>query len=151
MAFSEGDSLEFVIKHQKTGTVKGVVYVPPSVSGVSVSPGLSTANLPNNETTFSLSWSPVTSSYYLVQAAGYNYWQTILVADSTFATQATSATVVLQDSAGNACPYVYFRVLSMNAVLIPGFATGSGFSVSGSYFRGNSNMPNVSANSRVRR
>ncbi len=37
MSFSEGDSLEFVIRHQKIGTVRGVAHVPPSVDGVSVS------------------------------------------------------------------------------------------------------------------
>jgi hypothetical protein len=148
MSFSEGDSLEFVIRHQKIGTVRGVVHVPPSVDGVSVSPGLSTANLPNSETTFNLNWVQVTASYYYVQAAGYNYWQTLLVADSSFSTLANSATVVLKDSLGSACPYVYFRVLTFSAVDFQGFAPGSGLSVSGAYFRGSSNMPNVDANVR---
>jgi hypothetical protein len=149
MGFSEGDSLEFVIKHQKTGTVRKVVYVPPSVTDLSVFPGLSIANLPNSDISFDLSWTPVTASYYLVEALGYNYWETMLVADSTFATLSESATVALKDSSGSACPYVYFRVQSFNAVPLEGFAAGSGFGVSGAYFNANSNMPNASSNVRL--
>lgn len=149
LQFEEGDSLEFIIKHQKVGTVREAICVPPSVSGVTVSPGLSTANLPNSETTFNLRWTPVASNYYYVEAAGYNYWQTMLVADSMFWTQADSATVVLKDSVGSACPWVYFRVQSVNYVPIPGYAAGSGVIVTGAYYRGNTNMPNVSSNMRA--
>lgn len=147
----EGDSLRFVIKHQKVGTVTGVVYIPASVSGVFVSPGLSTANLPNSATTFKLQWNPVSATYYFVEAYGYNYWQTMLVADSTFGTQADSATVMLKDGEGNACPWVYFRVQCVNFVSIPGYATGSGFSVTGAYFKGNTNMPNINSNRQAMR
>jgi hypothetical protein len=150
MQFSQGDSLEFVIKHQKTGTIKGVLYVPPSVMGVSVSPGLSMANLPNSDTLFSLSWDPVVATYSQVEAAGYNYWQTELVASYWLATLADTATVILTDNSGAACPYVYFRVQSFNAIPLQGFAPGSGLTVSGTYFKGNSNMPNVSSNVRQR-
>lgn len=151
LQFEEGDSLHFVIKHQKVGTVSGVVYIPASVSSLSVSPGLSTANLPNSATTFKLRWNPVPATYYLVEAAGYNYWQTIMVADSTFGTQVDSATVVLKDTEGNACPWVYFRVQCINFVSIPGYATGSGFSVTGAYFKGNTNMPNIGSNKQAMR
>ncbi len=149
MSFSEGDSLSFVIKHPRVGTVKGVVYVPPSVTDVSVSPGLSQANLPNSETTFNLSWAPATVSYYYVQAAGYNYWQTIMVADTAFATLSNNATIMLMDNTGSPCPYVYFRVISYGSVSLDGFAAGSGLGVTGAYFVANSNMPNVSSNMRV--
>lgn len=151
LQFEEGDSLEFVIKHQNVGTVRGVVRIPPSVSGVSVTPGLSTANLPNSETTFTLHWISVPASYYLVEAAGFNYWQTMLVADSVFGTVADSATIVLIDSSGGACPWVYFRVRSINFVPIPGFASGSGFTVTGAYYMPSSNMPNVGANEQTMR
>lgn len=141
--FSEGDSLEFVIKHRNIGTVRKVMYVPQSLPDVSVSPGFSTANLPNTATTFTLSWTPVSSEYYLVQAQGLNYWETALVADTTFVNSSGSATVVLKDSAGNACPWVVIQVESFNFLPIDGFAAGSGFGVSGASYVVKSNMPNV--------
>lgn len=149
MAFSEGDSLEFVIKHRNIGTVREVVYVPPSVPVVSVSPGFSVANLANTATTFALSWTPVSADYYLVEARGFNYWQTILIADTTFLNSSGSATVVLKDSLGDACPWVYLRVWSFNYVPIEGFAVGSAVGVSGTYYNVNSNMPNVSSTARL--
>ncbi len=149
MTFSEGDSLEFVIKQKKIGTVKGVVYVPPSVQGVTVSPVLLGANVPNEYTSFDLSWDPAQSNFYFVIAAGYNYWETELVADSVFSTQAQSASIMLADTSGSACPYVYFRVQSYNVFPIEGFAAGSEFDVSSSYYRGNTNMPSVNVNTKM--
>lgn len=146
ISFSEGDSVEFVIKHPKVGTVRGTMYVPPSVTDLSVSPGLSQANLPNSENTFNLHWTPVAANYYLVQAQGYNYWQTELVADSMFSTQADSATVVLKDSSGSPCPWVYFRVITFDWLAFQGFAGGSGVSVTGAYYKGNTNIPGVNSN-----
>lgn len=146
MSFSEGDSIEFVVKHPKVGTVRGTVYVPPSVTDLSVSPGLSQANLPNSEITFNLSWTPVAASYYMVQAVGYNYWQTEVVSQSVFPTQSDTATVVLQDTSGDACPWVYFRVLTIGTVSLQGFAAGSGLNVTGAYYKANTNMPGVSSN-----
>jgi len=148
MAFSAGDSLEFVIKHPKVGTVRGVAYVPQSVTDLSVSPTPSTANLANTATTFNLSWSPVTASYYMVQAVGYNIWETELVADSSFSTIATNASVVLEDSTGSACPYVYFRVVTINTIMLTDFASGSGIGVTGAYYNASTNMPGVSSNVR---
>ncbi len=138
--FSQGDSLEFIIKHQKIGTIREILYVPASVIDVSVSPSPPLANLPNNSTVFKLSWNPVSASYYQVAAFGYNYWETILVSNSWLATAFDTATVVLQDSSGNACPYVSLQVQSFNGVPLQGFAPGSGFQVSGTYFRVYTNM-----------
>lgn len=143
MTLSEGDSLEFVIKHSKTGTIKQVVYVPPPLPEVSVSPGFSVANVPNTAATFTLSWTPVAADFYLVEASGYNYWQTALAADTTFVSSSGNATVVLRDSSGDACPWIYIRVQSFNYIPLAGFAEGSGLGASGAFYKSNSNMPNV--------
>ncbi len=145
MQFAQGDSLQFVIKHQKIGTVKEVVYVPQSVTDVSVSPGLSIAYEPNSDTLFNLSWSPVAANYYLVEALGYNFWQTAIVATAWNVTASDSATIVLKDNSGAVCPYVYFEVQSINTVQLGEFAPGSGFQVSGSYYEGCTNMPSTVA------
>jgi len=148
MRFSEGDSLQFVIKDQKVGTVKETVYVPPSVINYSISPSLPVQTFQNSNTSFFLSWTPVNASFCSVEAVGYNIWETIPLAQFGHSTLLDTMTVVLQDSIGNACPYLAFLVQSYNGLALGGFAPGSGFEVSGSYYKVYSNMPGVGSNIR---
>ena len=78
MRFSQGDSVQFVIKQQKIGTVKEVLYVPPSVMDYSLAPSLSLANEFNTNTIFELGWDPVDANYCAVEGYGYNEWETLL-------------------------------------------------------------------------
>jgi len=148
MRFSEGDSLQFIIKDQKVGTVKETLYVPPSVVDYSISPNLPVQTFQNSNTSFFLSWTPVNASFCSVEAIGYNVWETIPLAQYWQSTLLDTMTVALQDSLGNACPYLAFLVQSYNGLALGGFAPGSGFEVSGAYFKVYSNMPGVGSSVR---
>ncbi len=150
MRFGQGDSLQFVITHPKIGTVKETVYVPPPVTDLTISPDLTIEGAPNRDTSFTLSWSPLSASYYDVSARGYDLSASIVLSNASGTTTTNSETVVLKDSSGNACPFVYFQVVSMNDTPCQDFAGGSGFMVGASYYQESTDMQIVAARPQVR-
>ena len=139
MQFSQGDSLEFIVKHPKIGTIKQVLSVPPSISDYTVSPGMPAQNFTNNLSTFFLSWTPVDANLYYVATDCYNARE-VFMTEYGFSTSADTITVVVQDSTNHPYPFLQFRLMSFNAASVTGFAIGSGFYVEGTYFKVYSNL-----------
>jgi hypothetical protein len=139
MQFSEGDSLEFVIKHSEVGTIKQVLLVPQPVQDYSVFPGLPADNSANTNTKFFISWEPIGATFYYLISDCYNSREVFMTENWSY-TMADSVTVVLEDSTSQAYPFLQLRLLSYNAVSLSGFADGSAFYVSSSYYKVHSNL-----------
>ncbi len=139
MNFSQGDTLEFVIKHPKIGTVKETIQVPLPVPSYSLSPSLPSNNFPNVNTTFLVSWNPVGANAYYVISDCYNAREVFITEDG-LSTSSDSMTITVQDSSGNAYPFLQFRLMSINWIPVPGFSTSSGFNIGSSYYKVYSNL-----------
>ena len=139
MRFSEGDSLEFIVKHPKIGTVRGSLQVPQSVSTYSIFPNLPTNNFANGNTTFSLSWNPVNADFYYILSTCYDSRE-FFVTQYGRSTSSDTVTIVLQDSTNHAYPFLDFRLMSFRFLSLPGFSSGSGFYVSSPYYKVYSNL-----------
>lgn len=139
MRFSQGDSLEFVVRHAKIGTIKEIIQVPPPVQNYSVVPSLPINNFANVNTTFLVSWNPVSANLYYLICDCYNSRE-VFVTETWFSTSADSIAVALEDSADHAYPFLQLRLLSFNAVPLSGFSPGSGFYVGSPYYQVHSNL-----------
>jgi hypothetical protein len=139
MRFSQGDSLEFVVRHPKIGTIKEIIQVPPAVQNYSVVPSLPINNFANVNTAFLVSWNPVSANLYYLICDCYNSRE-VFVTETWFSTSSDSITGVLQDSTDHAYPFLQLRLLSFSAVSLSGFSPGSGFYVGSPYYKVYSNL-----------
>jgi len=139
MQFSEGDSLEFVVKHTQIGTIKQVLTVPASVSDYKISPGIPIQNFANGISQFVLSWKPVDANLYYVLTDCYDARE-VFLAQYDFSTTADTIAFTVQDSLNNPYPFLQFYLISFNSAPVTGFAQGSSFSVMGTYFKTYSNL-----------
>ncbi len=139
MEFTEGDSLEFVIKHPKIGTVRQVLRIPESVPDYTLAPALPAKNFANSVGNFLVKWSAVDADLYYAQFDCYDARE-FYMGNYGYFTPTDSMAVVVQDSVGDPFPFLEVRLMSFNYVPVAGFAPGSGFYVGCANYKVYSNL-----------
>ncbi len=144
LMLSSGDSVVFVVRNRVIGTVRQVLRVPPSIIDCILQPSIPAAGVMNQSSGYSVAWGTgaVGANYYRLQAVTYDSLKAVA---NTWATMTTSNTLtfpswIFQNPAGGVYPYLEITVLPFNSISYPGFAAGSGFSVSSAHFEDYTNL-----------
>lgn len=136
---SEGDTVSFVLKHSKVGTVKEKIMVPASVPDFTISPALPQSGTLNGRAAYFLSWNRVNADQYYAAALAYDSLKQGVV-QVAINTGKDTCTVIAHDLSGRPYPFLRIWVSTYNLVSLTGFGGLSRFKVSGTYYKSYSNL-----------